>query len=114
MDNNYVLFHQFRNVVVAEDGSLSGEEYHYYTDKWGKFSADRKLLHIRLAIDAYPDCCTDIWQLQDGYGAPGSTPTQGWDGSGIRDSTPAAIDRMYEVAKKYFTEEEFTATVFDK
>lgn len=37
-----------------------------------------------------------IWSLQDGYGVPGLTPPQGYDWSGIRDSSPAAIRRMAE------------------
>lgn len=30
------------------------------------------------------------WNLQDGYGEAGFTPCQGWDWSGIRDSTAGA------------------------
>ena len=39
---------------------------------------------VRKAVDA------DVWKLQDGYGAPGYTPAQGWDWSGIRDSSREA------------------------
>ena len=39
----------------------------------------------------------ETWALQDGYGEPGVIPDQGWDWSGIRDSSPAAIKRMYDV-----------------
>lgn len=39
---------------------------------------------------------TETWELQDGYGEPGVMPSQGWDWSGIRDSSPAAIKRMYD------------------
>lgn len=35
-----------------------------------------------------------LWALQDGYGEPGYMPAQGYDWSGIRDSSPAAIARM--------------------
>lgn len=35
-----------------------------------------------------------LWALQDGYGTAGLTPEQGYDWSGIRDSSPAAILRM--------------------
>lgn len=35
-----------------------------------------------------------IWALQDGYGCAGFTPVQGWDWSGIRDSTEGARKRM--------------------
>lgn len=31
------------------------------------------------------------WDLQDGYGVAGYTPAQGWDWSGIRDSSPATV-----------------------
>jgi hypothetical protein len=40
---------------------------------------------------------SETWALQDGYGEPGCMPPQGWDWSGIRDSSPAAIKRMYDV-----------------
>ncbi len=36
-----------------------------------------------------------IWLMQDGYGVPGYTPPQGYDWSGIRDSTDATIIAMY-------------------
>lgn len=38
----------------------------------------------------------ETWDLQDGYGEPGVEPPQGWDWSGIRDSSPAAMARMYQ------------------
>lgn len=41
----------------------------------------------------------ETWALQDGYGEPGFTPPQGWDWSGIRDSSPAAKRRMVEAVK---------------
>ena len=34
------------------------------------------------------------WRKQDGYGKPGHTPPQGWDWSGIRDSTTKAQGEM--------------------
>lgn len=36
-----------------------------------------------------------LWELQDGYGDEGFTPIQGWDWSGIRDSSVDAIEAMY-------------------
>lgn len=36
----------------------------------------------------------EVWKLQDGYGSPGWTPSQGWDWSGIRDSSKNAILRI--------------------
>jgi len=35
-----------------------------------------------------------VWNLQDGYGVAGYTPPQGWDWSGIRDSSPEAFRNM--------------------
>lgn len=40
------------------------------------------------------------WALQDGYGQPGYTPAQGWDWSGIRDSSPEAKARMISAVEK--------------
>jgi hypothetical protein len=39
-----------------------------------------------------------IWSNTDAYGSPGSVPPQGYDWSGIRDSSPIAIRRMWETA----------------
>ena len=36
-----------------------------------------------------------LWSIQDGYGTPGYLPDQGYDWSGIRDSSPDAIRRMH-------------------
>jgi hypothetical protein len=35
-----------------------------------------------------------VWAKQDGYGVAGYTPPQGWDWSGIRDSSPAGVRNM--------------------
>lgn len=40
-----------------------------------------------------------IWRLQDGYGSEGYTPVQGWDWSGIRDSSTEAFRRMAAVVE---------------
>lgn len=37
-----------------------------------------------------------LWDLSDGYGEPGYIPEQGYDWSGIRDSSIEAIESMYE------------------
>lgn len=39
------------------------------------------------------------WAHQDGYGEPGYTPPQGWDWSGIRDSSDAAQVNMAQAIK---------------
>jgi hypothetical protein len=41
-----------------------------------------------------------IYAESDGYGEPGLIPPQGYDWSGIRDSSPAAIERMFDVVKR--------------
>jgi hypothetical protein len=35
-----------------------------------------------------------VWDLQDGYGIAGFTPAQGWDWSGIRDSSASTVRAM--------------------
>jgi hypothetical protein len=40
----------------------------------------------------------DLWSYSDGYGGEGYIPEQGYDWSGIRDSSPAAVARMFKVA----------------
>lgn len=46
--------------------------------------------------------CMDItWNLQDGYGEPGFTPPQGWDWSGIRDSSSVAKKAMADALRTY-------------
>lgn len=42
-----------------------------------------------------------IYSLADGYGAPGTIPPQGYDWSGVRDSTPAATRRMAAALAAY-------------
>lgn len=37
-----------------------------------------------------------IWSMQDGYGEPGYMPEQGYDWSGIRDSTPHAVREIWK------------------
>lgn len=39
------------------------------------------------------------WEHQDGYGFIGYTPVQGWDWSGIRDSSPAAKKNIAKVLR---------------
>jgi hypothetical protein len=39
--------------------------------------------------------CVLLWSLQDGYGEPGYVPSQGYDWSGIRDSSDSAVHAMW-------------------
>jgi len=72
------------------------------------FSVDEACLHIvhfyikgegRKYLDEVTAAAIHhaTWALQDGYGKPGFTPPQGWDWSGIRDSTDSAIRKMAAV-----------------
>lgn len=42
----------------------------------------------------------ETWKHQDGYGSPGYTPCQGWDWSGVRDSSEYAKRNMAEAIRK--------------
>jgi hypothetical protein len=42
-----------------------------------------------------------IWAESDGYGEPGFVPPQGYDWSGVRDSSPASIERMYQALLRH-------------
>jgi hypothetical protein len=44
---------------------------------------------------ANTDAALVIWMYSDGYGAPGFIPEQGYDWSGIRDSSTDAIESMW-------------------
>ena len=45
--------------------------------------------------------CNKIWSLQDGYGEAGYMPSQGYDWSGVRDSTIGAVEAMYAAVAAY-------------
>jgi hypothetical protein len=61
---------------------------HYYIMGEGSESLDEDLRNKILGL---------TWCIQDGYGTPGHTPPQGWDWSGIRDSSDSAMRRMAAV-----------------
>lgn len=117
---------EYRNVTVDPDGSIHGEQRNpsisgtwKLTDAetgvvtevevggWGLFSAEKRLWTIREALDRFPQYLDGpIWDLQDGYGEAGFTPVQGWDWSGIRDSSEEAKDAMFALASEFLTEDE--------
>lgn len=53
----------------------------------------------------------ETWKHQDGYGAPGQTPVQGWDWSGIRDSSPKAVSNMANTIRQIL--EKYNITEID-
>ena len=94
---------RYRNVEIDKDtGRLSGETDRYATfgAQWTRFEARLDLLWISEACDRVEGFLPRVYQLQDGYGQPGLVPPQGYDWSGIRDSTPATITLMFAEAVK--------------
>lgn len=49
---------------------------------------------VNLTDQQRNDACDLAWLHQDGYGVPGYEPPQGWDWSGIRDSSPEGKANM--------------------
>lgn len=48
------------------------------------------------------------WEHQDGYGTPGFTPPQGWDWSGIRDSSEEATPKMADAIRRVLAKHNIT------
>ena len=94
----------YRN--VTRDGDhREGEQSWNDGESWMRFSATWSLLVISTAQDVGgAQAVGRIWELQDGYGEQGWTPEQGWDWSGIRDSSPEAIEQMLAVAHEYVSD----------
>lgn len=93
--------HRFRNLKVTgryPNWRLQGEQR---DTRWGgifhSFMADFKLLVIRQALRS-DEAAVKLWAIQDGMP---NTHIDDEDWSGYRDSSPAAIDKMYKVARKY-------------
>lgn len=101
----------YRN-VTREGDTVEGEESFDGGERWIRFSANWSLFRIREALwssqpgEPEGHAYRRIWALQDGYGEPGTTPVQGYDWSGIRDSSPEAIAAMNAVAAEYVTDED--------
>lgn len=92
------MSHQYFDVTIADDGTLLGRRQWTGSSTAVPFESSLRMMWIDIASDT--DAADDIWDLQDGYGEPGYTPEQGWDWSGIRDSTPEAKTRMLAVARR--------------
>lgn len=60
---------------------------------WGSAKHD-------LPPDIEKELMDKSWAMQDGYGEVGYTPPQGWDWSGIRDSTDEAQRNIAEMLRK--------------
>lgn len=83
---------------------VGGEQSYDGGKSWHRFSAWLPLLRIDMAM-ANARAFDAIWALQDGYGEAGYEPAQGYDWSGIRDSSPEAVAAMERVAKQYVPDE---------
>jgi hypothetical protein len=93
----------YRGVVVRPDGSGFDGEYSDDGDNWYRFGANLELFVIKLVYNLGGEAAERLWAIQDGYGYPGLTPPQGYDWSGIRDSSPPAIELMCQIAREYVT-----------
>jgi hypothetical protein len=51
-------------------------------------------------VNASTETLVALWAESDGYGEQGYVPEQGYDWSGIRDSTPDAVRAMWRVLTK--------------
>ena len=65
----------------------------------------------RFAPAVQRELLDETWKLQDGYGIAGHTPPQGWDWSGIRDSSDAAALKMAECVLRIVTAKGGTVAV---
>lgn len=101
---------EYRGVTRAGD-ALAGESRYVsgsYEGTWCSFSARWDLLKIDAAL-CDPIAFNRIWAIQDGYGERGFTPPQGYDWSGIRDSSDEARAAMYAVASEFISDAEMEA-----
>lgn len=102
---------EYRN-CVREGDTITGEQRYVEdseTGSWGSFSGSVDLLRIHEALFLTNESFGRIWSLSDGYGEPGFWPSQGYDWSGIRDSSQDAIKAMHEVAREYVSDADFDA-----
>ena len=99
----------YRNITVDDDnGTMAGQYSRDGGRTWHNFRARWELEWIDLAIDrGGREVAQAIWDRQDGYGEAGYTPPQGFDWSGIRDSSDDAIDAMVEIASGVVSRADF-------
>lgn len=93
----------YRNVKI-NGNHVEGEEQ-LSSGSWIRFSGDERLMKIGLAYDSDDHGIgLELYSLQDGYGQKGFVPCQGYDWSGIRDSSEKAIAEMLAVAERWAKE----------
>lgn len=88
---------QIQAAAEAEAAKADPDDYHDFVSG---VDNDNRTMMLTAIYAVWNDCdqtVADIlWALQDGYGEPGYMPEQGYDWSGIRDSTGPAIRAMYQ------------------
>jgi hypothetical protein len=106
---------EYKNVRVLGEGEVIGQRTLGHGGSFVNFRANIELLHISEALDRFPNELGGydgpIWRLQDGYGEAGYVPPQGWDWSGIRDSSALAIQAMVDVAREYLTDDDLNRII---
>ena len=91
----------YRNCTIAADGYVHGQHDDY--GRWIDFTGTLDGLLVKHVWNHGPsDARARIWQRQDGYGIPGHVPSQGYDWSGIRDSSDVAWAEMVAIAEEYY------------
>lgn len=65
-------------------------------------------VHVKQAV------LMETWKYQDGYGTPGYTPSQGWDWSGIRDSSEIARKNMAAAIRRILCAHNIESFVTEK
>jgi hypothetical protein len=95
----------YRNVEIAGD-LVTGEKFmDGPVNDWVKFRGSERLMKIdhawRKGDTGIP---SRIWALSDAYGTRGLIPPQGYDWSGIRDSSEVATYAMLGVAEEWWAD----------
>lgn len=109
-DANMVMAEAFKVIVEAEpnvfnedDAALWSEAWRMATPAMAEIGRYHMMQQIQAAwTDKYATLglLKALWSTQDGYGKAGFMPEQGYDWSGIRDSSSAAVKQMYAMVKK--------------
>jgi hypothetical protein len=92
----------YRNVVVSDD-LIVGEQSDDGGVSWWPFAGMPELMKIGLMWNhGSAEDMRTLWELSDGYGPTGFVPPQGFDWSGIRDSSRREINAMAFVASRWW------------
>lgn len=89
---------KYRNLVVNGE-LITGERLNPLSGQYYRFMGCVSLMKISEAMDVDGSTVVRFWHMQDGlYGCPH------YDWSGIRDSSPEAVERMVKFADKWAKE----------